>query len=112
MALVSSSRCERHQVDIKRAEQERGSAAQRGYGRKWQAARAAFLAENPLCKACRDAGRKTAASQVDHIVPHKGDVSLFWRRSNWQALCGPCHSAKTAREDGGFGRAVAGQGRG
>nr|WP_313208501.1 HNH endonuclease [Stenotrophomonas geniculata] len=23
--------------------------------------------------------------------------------SNWQTLCVPCHSTKTAREDGGFG---------
>jgi 5-methylcytosine-specific restriction protein A len=30
---------------------------------------------------------------------------LFWDRSNWQGLCHPCHSAKTATEDGGFGNA-------
>ncbi|WP_390622926.1 HNH endonuclease [Ralstonia syzygii] len=42
------------------------------------------------------------ATVVDHIVPHKGDQHLFWRRSNWQALCKACHDRKTAREDGGF----------
>lgn len=45
-----------------------------------------------------------AASVVDHIVPHKGDQKLFWRRSNWQSLCKRCHDVKTATEDGGFGR--------
>jgi 5-methylcytosine-specific restriction protein A len=45
-----------------------------------------------------------AANEVDHIKPHKGDMALFWDSSNWQSLCKPCHSAKTATEDGGFGR--------
>jgi len=31
---------------------------------------------------------------------------MFWDERNWQALCKPCHDAKTAREDGGFGRPV------
>jgi 5-methylcytosine-specific restriction protein A len=44
------------------------------------------------------------ATEVDHKVPHRGDQDLFWDTSNWQSLCKPCHSAKTAREDGGFGR--------
>jgi 5-methylcytosine-specific restriction protein A len=47
----------------------------------------------------------TEATDVDHIKPHKGDMTLFWDRTNWQSLCGPCHSAKTAAEDGGFGNA-------
>jgi 5-methylcytosine-specific restriction protein A len=44
------------------------------------------------------------AAVVDHITPHGGDEALFWDRDNWQPLCKPCHDAKTAREDGGFGR--------
>ncbi|MCT9125512.1 HNH endonuclease [Cupriavidus gilardii] len=44
---------------------------------------------------------------VDHIVPHKGDSKLFWSRSNWQALCKPCHDRKAATEDGGFGGGAA-----
>jgi 5-methylcytosine-specific restriction protein A len=43
------------------------------------------------------------ATDVDHIVPHKNDMTLFWDKANWQSLCGPCHSTKTAGEDGGFG---------
>lgn len=44
------------------------------------------------------------ATDVDHIVPHKGNHELFWDRDNWQALCHHCHSVKTATEDGGWGR--------
>lgn len=41
---------------------------------------------------------------VDHIIPHKGDQSLFWDQMNWESLCARCHGLKTATEDGGFGR--------
>jgi 5-methylcytosine-specific restriction protein A len=47
------------------------------------------------------------ATEVDHIVPHKGDMDLFWDRGNWRAMSKPCHAAKTVREDGGFGRSRA-----
>jgi 5-methylcytosine-specific restriction protein A len=43
------------------------------------------------------------ATVVDHIKPHQGDPELFWDSENLQALCAPCHSRKTASEDGGFG---------
>lgn len=112
-ALVTSgSRCERHAPVAKRANDERrGSSTQRGYGYAWQKARAAFLREHPLCTSCDDKGYVQAAVVVDHIVPHKGDPQLFWNRRNWQPLCKPCHDAKTAREDGGFGRAPRGGGK-
>ena len=36
---------------------------------------------------------------VDHIMPHKGNMALFWNRANWQPLCNHCHSqAKQAQE--------------
>jgi 5-methylcytosine-specific restriction protein A len=65
-----------------------------------------FLQAHPLCEECRRKGKIRAAEVVDHIVPHKGNMRLFWDRSNWQALCKGCHDAKTAREDGGFGNAA------
>lgn len=75
------------------------TAAQRGYGYKWQQARAQFLREHPLCVMCRADGQVTAATVVDHIVPHRGDQSLFWRRSNWQSLCATHHSRDKQREE-------------
>jgi 5-methylcytosine-specific restriction protein A len=59
--------------------------------------RARVLRASPLCVVCRASGRVVPATQVDHIVPHRGDPALFWAFENLQALCDPCHSAKTAR---------------
>ena len=82
---------------------QRQTATHRGYGYAWQKARIGYLQHNPLCAECSKKGRVTAATVVDHITPHKGDQQLFWERSNWQPLCKPCHSRKTAAQDGGFG---------
>lgn len=83
----------------------REKTAARGYGSKWQTARAAFLKKHPLCCRCAETGHVVAATVVDHIEPHRGDKALFWDRSNWQPLCKTCHDRKTATEDDGFGRA-------
>ena len=97
--------CDAHAKQRQReTDSRRGTSTQRGYGHRWQQARRVFLAENPLCLACEKVSRLTPATVVDHIDPHKGDASKFWNRGNWQPLCKPCHDAKTAREDGGFGR--------
>lgn len=58
----------------------------------WRKAAKAFLAKNPLCVICLARGRHEPARIVDHIKPHGGDTGLFWDRTNWQALCAPCHS--------------------
>lgn len=71
---------------------------ERGYGYAWQQARRTFLWESPLCVMCEAAGRVVVATVVDHKEPHRGDAALFWDRANWQALCKPCHDAKTQRE--------------
>jgi 5-methylcytosine-specific restriction enzyme A len=89
----------RSAVDVKRAlDRQRPSAARRGYGPGWRRARAAFLAQHPLCAACRALGRVVPATVVDHVVPHRGDQKLFWDQTNWAPACKPCHDAKTARE--------------
>lgn len=87
-------------------EARRGTAASRGYDSRWKRARDGFLRKHPLCAECEKLGRITTAREVDHIVAHKGDKALFWDRTNWQSLCKPHHSVKTAREDGGFGNAM------
>jgi 5-methylcytosine-specific restriction enzyme A len=50
--------------------------------------------EGALCSYCKAAGRITASELVDHIVPHNGDLTLFWDRNNWAASCWSCHSSK------------------
>lgn len=69
---------------------------------RWQRLRKAKLARDPLCQYCPP-GRLTPATEVDHIVPiARGGDALDW--DNLKSACRPCHSSKTALEDGGFGR--------
>ena len=77
------------------------SATQRGYTGDWARASRAYRKENPLCVRCKEQGRLTPATQVDHIKPWRGDRELFWDISNWQSLCASCHSLKTNHEDRG-----------
>jgi 5-methylcytosine-specific restriction enzyme A len=93
-------------VEQERAlDRQRGSARARGYTTAWEKARAGFLAKHPRCECPAHRGQPDAprSTDVDHIVPHRGDQRLFWDRSNWQAMAHACHSAKTAGQDGGFG---------
>ena len=80
-----------------RKSEVRGSAHERGYGARWQRARLAHLTQEPLCRACLTTGHTTAATVVDHIRPHRGDLDLFWNAANWQSLCARCHNTKTAK---------------
>lgn len=79
------------------------TTAERGYGSKWQRERAAFLQENPLCMECLVADVITAATVVDHKVPHRGDQKLFWDKGNWQSLCSSHHSSDAQRRDNRLG---------
>lgn len=81
----------------RRADRARGTAAQRGYDSKWRNARLGFLRKHPLCVHCHAEGKVGVATEVDHIVPHRGDKKLFWDRKNWQGLCKPHHSRKTGQ---------------
>lgn len=89
-ALTTESYCVAHRYSS--PIDSRPSSCKRGYGRKWREQSAAYLRVNNVCSC----GRKSAV--VDHIVPHNGDMVLFWDRSNWQPLCTSCHSSKTGRE--------------
>ena len=79
-------------------DQRRGSAAARGYDRRWQKIRLMHLRANPLCVMCLAEGRTTLATDVDHIVPRRqGGTDA---PSNLQSLCHSHHSQKTAGEGG------------
>lgn len=108
-ALVNgkASYCPLHlKAKQKRESANRGTTAERGYDARWRKARAVFLRAHPLCMCseCAALGRLLPATVVDHIKPHRGDLTLFWDQRNWQAMAKRCHDSKTAREDGGFGR--------
>lgn len=77
-------------------DQQRGSAATRGYDRRWQKLRLMHLRAHPVCVECLRHGLVTLANEVDHILPKRmgGDDS----DTNLQSLCKSCHSQKTMRE--------------
>jgi 5-methylcytosine-specific restriction protein A len=85
---------------LKQQETSRPSSTERGYDARWRKASRIYLQKHPLCVECEKAGRIKAATVVDHIIPHKGDVALFWDEDNWQPLCDGCHSSKTMKERG------------
>lgn len=63
----------------------------------WRSIRRRILTRDcGMCVPCRRGERFTLASEVDHIVP-------AWENGtddegNLQAICKPCHKAKSARE--------------
>jgi 5-methylcytosine-specific restriction protein A len=80
----------------------RTSARKRGYTRDWDIARSNHLVLNPWCAMCNQ-----IATVVDHIVPHKGNMTLFWDKGNWQSLCAPCHNSTKQQIDKiGFSKTI------
>ena len=71
----------------------------RGYGNDWDKLRLTILERDKfLCQPCRKQGVVTIAKAVDHITPKaKGGNN---DPANLQAICNPCHTAKTAAETG------------
>ena len=103
--------CEEHlhiPEQLKKARQQRndrlrGTAHSRGYNKDWKRDRLIHLENEPLCRECLKDNVYTPATEVDHIIPHRGDMKKFWDKNNCQSLCKIHHSKKTASEDGGFG---------
>lgn len=78
------------QREAQRAE-ERGTAAERGYGYRWSKLRLMVLRAQPACVVCG-----APATDVDHIIPKRlGGTDA---RDNLQSLCHACHTRKTMRE--------------
>lgn len=104
--VASGQRCACQHAKAKAHDAQRGTAAHRGYGGRWQRESKAFLAlpGNERC-AC---GCGRVADMVDHIRAHKGDPVLFWSRSNWQPFARVCNSRKAIASEGGFGRPIRG----
>ena len=61
---------------------------------EWKYYRSKFLAVNRKCYACGE-----TATVVDHLVPHKGDISLFWGEGNFLPLCKKHHDQVTNQFD-------------
>ena len=70
-----------------------------GRGRAWRKQREAVLRrDSKLCQPCRARGAYTAAMEVDHILGlAEGGTD---QSDNLQAICVPCHKAKTHNPNG------------
>jgi len=105
-ALVAKGRCPEHRTDWQQQRQrrqqdrDRGTRTQRGYDADWQALRLAHLADEPLCRFCRERGITKPAEVVDHIIPISERPDLRLVRSNLRSLCKTCHDRHTARTQG------------
>ena len=96
--IRSGSYCEVHAKQVQVAyDKQRGSAASRGYGPRWQRFRRMYLRRHPYCTDPYGVHTELVlATEVDHIIPRRQGGSDD--ESNLQALCKPCHSRKTAME--------------
>lgn len=114
---VDGGLCPAHR---RKANQRRGSAAQRGYDSQWRRLRLRFLRER--CDACGDdpngncpqcAGSGLAhrwcadclrdgfmviAEEIHHVESIKRAPHRRLDSSNLMALCGPCHDRRTRQE--------------
>ena len=109
--LTDAGRCDEHRRE---AEQRRGSARQRGYGREHeQRFRPGVLRRDPTCTchgctSCTRAGsgRCTRESvHADHWPLDRKALAAAGLDPNdpqhGRGLCGPCHSSETARHQPG-----------
>lgn len=97
--LVSSGYCAAHEQTRPR-EYDRDPKRQRLYSTAWKKRRLNHLAKHPWCEECLSKGIYTEATDVHHVIPHRGDVKIFWS-SPLQSLCHACHSRITAAEGKG-----------
>lgn len=108
LTVTGSIYCQQHRDESRRLAAERDAqrpnAHARGYDAKWERLRDLKLATDPLCELELREGKTVAATQVDHIKPHRGNKALMFDWSNLQSLCASCHSRKTATQDSSFAR--------
>lgn len=94
--------CERHAYLQRRDDERRNSFFSGGskseYSEmyllpEWKKLQTAQLRNNPYCAKC--GGR---ATEVHHIIPHRGDMNMFLNPGNLVSLCHDCHLQETKRE--------------
>jgi len=100
--VVQFGRCAAHVAVMIKAPEIRNEPGRQWYHTtRWRKLRARILSAEPLCRHClaRDS-RPVAATEVDHVVRHQGDIKKFWLTENLQPLCSACHARKSATERG------------
>lgn len=67
---------------------------------RWRALRDYQLSAQPLCEWCLEREEITAATEVHHGTPHRGDEVLFWS-GPFVSTCKSCHASRGQLEDNG-----------
>lgn len=65
---------------------------------RWRRLRLLQLSTEPTCRYCKEQGRTTLATEVDHIVPWRRGGAK-WDQANLQSLCKPCHDGPKQAEE-------------
>jgi 5-methylcytosine-specific restriction endonuclease McrA len=65
---------------------------------KWRKIRKNHMAHNPLCIMCEARGKIILATICDHIIPHKGNVDLFYS-GPFQSLCKLHHDSTKQKSE-------------
>lgn len=64
--------------------------------RAWERVSKAYREAHPWCAECQRQGRITLATDVHHVVPHRGVPDAFWVTDDGlEGLCHACHSRIT-----------------
>ena len=94
--LVQAGRCTTHRRD---QERYRPNVDIRKLYRtpRWSELRKRKQDEAPFCVDCEKEGKTRVWTELDHEVPHRGDLSLFWDYSNLSGRCREHHQSKTGR---------------
>ena len=66
--------------------------------RRWRRMSKLQLTLHPLCVICESNDQVVPAEIADHIVPHRGDPTLFWT-GKLQSLCCSCHNSVKQGEE-------------
>lgn len=67
----------------------------------WQSLRRDQLLNEPLCCYCLQIGVITPADTVDHVDPHRGDLTKAFDPNNLQSTCKSCHDIHADAKDKG-----------
>lgn len=99
--LTDSGYCDKHKPKPRRTESASWHWMYTKPELHWAERRQEQLIAEPFCRICASQGRRVRATDVDHVVPHKGSVKLFMT-GELQSLCHSCHSRKTMAENAGI----------
>lgn len=95
--LVAHGYCSKHYKPESFTTVQKDKEIHRLYDRKWRARRLNKLAADPWCEDCLEHEIWNPATDIHHVIRHRGDVSVF-NTSPLISLCHSCHSKRTQEE--------------